>query len=216
MNLETLHRNLATTIDSSHLVKTKLPLCPQIELYLLAADYPQDRLDQAEMLSILESPAYWSFCWASGQVLAAYILAHPYEFNGQTVLDFGSGSGVVAIAAAMSGARQVIACDIDPMALDATRANAQLNQVNLDYLSDIAELDVIVDIVIAADVLYDRDNMSFLKSLPEMARSVVVADSRVKDIELRGYHLLDCCEATTIPDLNEYKEFNDVKIYRAD
>ena len=151
------------TIDSSRLVKTTLPLCPQIELYLIAADYPQGRLDQAEMLAILDSPAYWAFCWASGQVLAAYILAHPYEFKEQTILDFGCGSGVVAIAAAMSGARRVIACDIDPMALDAARTNAELNQVDIEYLANVDDLDVEIDTVIAADVLYDRDNMSFLK-----------------------------------------------------
>lgn len=203
------------TIDSSHLKKTTLPLCPQIELYLIAADYPQGRLDQAEMLAILDSPAYWAFCWASGQVLAAYILAHPYEFKEQAILDFGCGSGVVAIAAAMSGARRVIACDKDPMALDAARANAELNQVEIDYLANVDDLNVEIDTVIAADVLYDRANMSFLKSLPEIANNVVIADSRVKEVELHGYHLLDRQEATTIPDLDEYKEFNDVKIYRA-
>jgi predicted nicotinamide N-methyase len=215
VNFETINRNLAMTIDSLHLTKTTLPLCPQIELYLIAADYPQGRLDQAEMLAILDSPAYWAFCWASGQVLAAYILAHPYEFKEQTILDFGCGSGVVAIAAAMSGARRVIACDIDPMALDAARTNAELNQVEIDYLANVDDLNVEIDTVIAADVLYDRDNMSFLKLLPEIANNVVIADSRVKEVELHGYHLLDRQEATTIPDLDEYKEFNDVKIYRA-
>jgi predicted nicotinamide N-methyase len=216
VNLETINRNLAMTIDSSQLSKTTLPLCPQIELYLIAADYSQGRLDQSEMLAILDAPAYWAFCWASGQVLAAYILAHPYEFKNQSILDFGCGSGVAAIAAAMSGASRVIACDIDPMALDAARANAELNQITIDYLANVDDLDVPVDTVIAADVLYDRDNLSFLKSLPDLANNVVIADSRVKDMELHGYHLLDRQEATTIPDLDEYKEFNDVKIYRAD
>ena len=45
------------------------------------------------------------------------------------VLDYGCGSGILAIAAAMHGALQVDAVDIDPAAVDAARANAQANGV---------------------------------------------------------------------------------------
>lgn len=193
-----------------------MPLCPQISLYLLCADYPQRRLAQEEMLAILDSPAYWAFCWASGQVLAAYILTHPYEFRGKSVLDFGCGSGVVGIAAAMAGATHVMACDNDPMAIDAAKANAELNHITMSYVKDLACLDGNIDIVIAADVLYDRENLPLLDALPRIGEDVVVADSRIKDMELRGYHLIDTNETTTIPDLDEYQEFNQVKIYRAD
>lgn len=48
---------------------------------------------------------------------------------GTRVLDFGCGSGVLAIAAARLGAADVIAVDNDPQALDATHANAQANGV---------------------------------------------------------------------------------------
>ena len=217
MDPETLNNNLAEIIVSSRLEQTFLPLCPQISLYLLSADYPQGSLPQEEMLAILDSPAYWAFCWASGQVLATYILAHPYEFRGKSVLDFGCGSGVVGIAAALAGATRVIAGD---NAIDAAKANAELNNVSMDYLSDLARLDGNLygnmDIIIAADVLYDRDNLPLLDALPKIGKDVIVADSRIKDMELRGYHLIDTNEATTIPDLDEYQEFNQVKIYRAD
>ncbi len=49
--------------------------------------------------------------------------------SGRSVLDFGCGSGILAIAAARMGASRVVACDIDPRALDATRANARQNGV---------------------------------------------------------------------------------------
>ena len=46
-----------------------------------------------------------------------------------TVIDYGCGSGILAVAAAMLGARRVIAVDHDPQALLATRENAQRNGV---------------------------------------------------------------------------------------
>ena len=52
-----------------------------------------------------------------------------HDVRGQRVIDFGCGSGVLAIAAAKLGAREVIAVDIDPQALQATRDNATRNQV---------------------------------------------------------------------------------------
>ena len=167
------------------------------------------------MLAVLENPSYWAFCWASGQVLARYILDHSSEFCGKTVLDLGSGSGVVGIAAKLAGASEVICCDIDPMALDATAVNAHANHVSVTLLDDLADMARRVDIAIAADVLYDRENMPLLERMPVISDQVIVADSRVKNVEIHGYELVDRQEATTIPDLDEFEEFRDVKVYRA-
>lgn len=53
------------------------------------------------------------------------------------VLDYGCGSGILAIAAAKLGARQVVGVDVDEQAVTATRDNAAVNQVALDaYLPD--------------------------------------------------------------------------------
>jgi len=51
------------------------------------------------------------------------------DFTGRTVIDYGCGSGVLAVAAALKGAGQVHAIDHDPQALDATRDNAVRNGV---------------------------------------------------------------------------------------
>ena len=51
------------------------------------------------------------------------------DLEGRTVVDFGCGSGILAIAAALLGAKEVFATDIDPQALTATRDNAQRNGV---------------------------------------------------------------------------------------
>jgi ribosomal protein L11 methyltransferase len=48
------------------------------------------------------------------------------------VLDYGCGSGILAIGAALHGAREIDAVDIDPAAVEATRANAQANGVTLN------------------------------------------------------------------------------------
>lgn len=52
------------------------------------------------------------------------------DLQGKTILDYGSGSGVLAIAALLLGAKYAYACDIDPQALLATRENAKLNGVS--------------------------------------------------------------------------------------
>lgn len=56
-----------------------------------------------------------------------WIARHPQA--GLRVLDYGCGSGILAIAAALHGAREVDAVDIDPAAVQSTVANAQANRV---------------------------------------------------------------------------------------
>ena len=51
------------------------------------------------------------------------------QLKGARVMDFGSGSGILSVAALKLGAREVIAIDHDPQALEATRANAEKNDV---------------------------------------------------------------------------------------
>lgn len=53
--------------------------------------------------------------------------------GGETVLDYGCGSGILAIAAAKLGARTVIATDIDAVAIEVARGNAQENNVTVDF-----------------------------------------------------------------------------------
>ncbi len=214
-HFQALEQELRKTISQARLEATELPLCPEVKLYLLTANYPRGPLPHEEMLAILEQPAYWAFCWASGHVLARYLLQQPELVSGRTILDFGAGSGVVAIAAMLAGADRAIACDIDPAARLATAANAELNDVEVVLLDDIQHLAEPVDLLIAADVLYDRDNMPFLDDFMNSMPEVLVADSRIKDLHLRGYEILDQVTTTTIPDLDEQKEFNQVKVYRA-
>ncbi len=64
----------------------------------------------------------------------------PTEVDMQRVLDYGCGSGILAIGAALMGARQITAVDIDPAAVQSTIDNARANQVTLQAgLPDIAQ-----------------------------------------------------------------------------
>ncbi len=202
------------TLSQARIVPTPLPGCAGLQLYLLNADFPQEALSPEEMHAALNEPAYWIFCWASGLALARKIMQEPELVRGKTVLDFGAGSGVVAVAAALAGAKRAIACDIDPASLLASQANAELNGVSVELAGDFFGLAEEVDLIVAADVLYDRANHFFLDEFLKRAPEVWVADSRVKSLSWPGYERVGEVEAETLPDLNEFDEFRQVRFYR--
>jgi len=210
-----LEQELSQLLPAARLEETPLPGAAPIRLLLLNADYPQGELTTDELRQVMDNPLYWVFCWASGQVLAQYLLARPGLIAGRTVLDFGSGSGVVAIAAALAGAARVVACDIDPLALAATRCNAQLNGVELELAADYATVTGAIDLILVADVLYDCGNLPWLQRFAGRAGQVLVADSRVKSFDLPPYREVGRFSSCTLPDLDESPEFRDVRIYLA-
>jgi ribosomal protein L11 methyltransferase len=69
--------------------------------------------------------------------------------GGERVLDYGCGSGILAIAAAKLGAAQVDAVDLDPQALDTTQANALANEVALRAKLPDALAPALYDIVVS-------------------------------------------------------------------
>jgi predicted nicotinamide N-methyase len=208
-----LRKSLCRILPGAGLAVYPLPGAPRLRLLLLDGSYPQAELDQEAVRRVMDNPLYWVFCWASGQVLARFLLARPELVAGKRVLDFGCGSGVVAIAAALAGAREVIACDIDPLALAATRVNAALNRVSLTLADDFHAVAGQLDLIIVADVLYDRANLNWLSKFLARADQVLVADSRVKDFDFPPYRQVAREESHTLPDLDESAEFRDVRVY---
>ena len=69
--------------------------------------------------------------------------------GGERVVDYGCGSGILAIAAARLGAGAVYAIDIDPQALQSTRRNAAVNGVTLDIRATTGPLPERADVVVA-------------------------------------------------------------------
>ncbi len=207
-----LTANLRLSLPDGALIDTVLPQIP-LRLWLLDAAMLADRpLAPETAAKVMAEPAYWAFCWASGQALAARILAEPALVCGRRVLDFGAGSGVVAIAAALAGAAEVWACDTDAHARDAIRANAALNGVTVRILDDLAGAPV-VDLLLAADVLYDADNYPLVESFAHRADAVLLADSRVRSLPVSGYQPLGEAQSCTWPDLGEPAQFNGVNFY---
>ena len=202
-------------LPDAYLSKQSLPQCTDIKLWLVDPTPMQRRFSQDEILAIQAYPAYWAFCWASGQVLARYILDNPELVRNKRVMDFGAGSGVVAIACAMAGAKQVIACDIDPDALLSCQENAALNNVDYELHGDLFEFDQELDLLIAADVLYDKANLPLLNIFLEKAPEVLVADSRVKNFDFPPYQAIGRIDSFTVPDLDELDEFRLVNLYSA-
>lgn len=133
------------------------PHVPEISLHLASEAHELWLKTEEELEAIGLPPPFWAFAWAGGQGLARYILDHPEMVRGKRVLDFASGSGLVGIAAAMAGALEVTAADIDPWTESAIRLNAEANGVFLGFTgADLIGRVVDADIVLAGDVFYDR------------------------------------------------------------
>lgn len=117
----------------SQFIRANLPLvpAPSVPEILLHTARPESGLWRlAELDEAFDAP-YWAYAWGGGLALARHVLDHPETVAGRVVLDLGAGSGIVAIAAAKSGAKSVIAADIDRYAIIATGLNAAANGVTI-------------------------------------------------------------------------------------
>lgn len=210
-----LNTCIQNMLPDAGLRQQTLPQCHEIKLWLVDPKPMQRPFSQDEILSIQNYPAYWAFCWASGQVLARHILDNPEIVRNKRVMDFGAGSGVVAIACVMAGAKHVIACDIDPDALLSCAENAKLNAVEFELHGDLFEFNQDIDLLIAADVLYDKANLPLLDLFLKKSPHVLVADSRVKNFNFPPYQAIGHIDSFTVPDLDELDEFRLVNLYKA-
>lgn len=135
-----------------------VPHTPEILLHVADEATELWQRTEEELGKIGLPPPFWAFAWAGGQALARYILDHPETVRGKHVLDFASGSGLVAIAAMKAGAAQVTACDIDGFAIAAIALNAEANGVTvMPVQTDLIGQDEAWDTVLAGDICYERD-----------------------------------------------------------
>jgi predicted nicotinamide N-methyase len=207
--------NLQRTLPMARIEVQPLPRCPDIRLGLINPDFSTAPLPPEVMRDVIARPAYWALCWGSGLGLARLLYQNPQWVRGRRVLDLGSGSGIVAIAAARNGARDVIACDNDPDALTATACNAAMNGVTLTLIDALDELSTGCDLVLMADVLYDASNLPLLQRAARVAANVMVADSRVTTIPAPGFRQIAELSALTFPNLGEFDEFGTVRVWVA-
>ncbi len=163
-------------------------------------------------------PPYWAFAWPGGQALARYILDRRSEFAGKCVLDFGSGSGLVAIAAALAGAAPVIGAEIDPGALIAMEINAAANGVFVEPL----EYDVIGSsgrwqIICAGDICYERplaeQAIAWLRRLAAEGTEVLIGDPGRSYLPAFGMIRLATYEIPTSREVED-RDVRQTSVYR--
>jgi predicted nicotinamide N-methyase len=144
------------TVDVKSFIRQNLPLTavpfvPEIRLHTA---HPGSGLRRLEG----DAAPYWAYPWAGGTALARYIFDHPQTVSGCRVLDLGAGSGLGAIAAAKTGARDVLAAEIDRNALAALELNLAANTVS----ATVIDQDILggeappVDLVLVGDLFYER------------------------------------------------------------
>lgn len=158
MTLANLNRQLAQAIAHTQLQLTCLN---GVRLYLIQTQgLSEIKLSPSAINRLWQKMPYWAFAWASGRALAEFIQSNPKAVKNKSVLELGIGSGLVAISAAMAGAKRVYIQDLDPLAHQAAHLNAALNQQTLHDWQHQS-----VDLLLASDLLYDINSHHSLQTL---------------------------------------------------
>ena len=170
-----------TAFIRAHTRLMPVPHAPEISLHVAqeATELWQKTEDELAVIGL--PPPFWAFAWAGGQALARYLLDNPKLVSGRRVLDFASGSGLVAIAAAKAGAGSVEACDIDAFAAAAIGLNAKANGATVAArLADLVGQDEGWEVICAGDVCYERAMaeavIGWLEGLSRRGATVLIGD----------------------------------------
>lgn len=209
---ELLQRAIAASLPAFPLALQTLPGDTGLRLWLLDPEAGKTRLASDAARRVAAAPPYWSLCWAAGLTVANYIHRHPERVRGCSVIDFGAGSGVVALAAARAGARRVVAVDQDPLALEACRANAAANGVEIECAPGLEALEGRFDLLTATDIFYESANINLLPLFEARAARLLLGDARRKDLGSFGFRQLATVQGTTVPAFGD-PQFERVEVY---
>jgi predicted nicotinamide N-methyase len=187
---------------------TPVALTPEIRL-----DLAKDSHGIFQAAERLKRPGerfqpYWSFAWPGGQAMARYLLDHPDEVRGRSVIDIGAGSGITAIAAALAGASSVLAVDVDPLSEIAIRRNADTNGVTISTTTvDMLGTVPGHDLILIADLLYEPELQTrvaaFLAGVAANGSRVLMADRTTGQRPPAAFTLLKEYAAPLTPELQE-------------
>ena len=192
------------------------PLVPEIRLHLATEVVPLWRKTEEELAADGVPPPYWAFAWAGGQALARYVLDHAQDVRGRSVLDFGSGSGIVGIAAALAGA-QVLAADIDEFAGAAIALNAKANGASLTVTrDDVIGRDDAWDIILVGDMCYERPLaerlLAWLTTRKQNGASILLGDPGRNYFPKSGVEKLATFNVQTTRELED-REIRETSVY---
>jgi len=194
------------------------PLVPEISLHLATEVIPLWRSTEEELAAQGVPPPYWAFAWAGGQALARYVIDNPEIVSNQSVLDFGSGSGLVAIAAMKAGARVAQACDLDEFAGAAIALNARANDVPIE----VERRDLIGehrrwDTILVGDMCYERPLaerlLAWLHDLGRAGCAVYLGDPGRSYFPKTGVERLATYSVRTTRELEDM-EIRETSVYR--
>ena len=194
------------------------PLVPEIRLHLATEVVPLWRKTEEQLEAEGVPPPYWAFAWAGGQALARYILDNPEIVRGGAVLDFGSGSGLVAIAAMKAGAGSAIAADVDAFALAAIALNADTNGVAVETTADdLIGSDSRWDVILCGDMCYERPLaerlLTWLRQRASGSTRVLLGDPGRSYFPKSGVDRLATYHVQTTRDLED-REIRETSVYR--
>jgi len=195
-----------------------LPLVPEVKLHLATEVVPLWRKTEEELGTMGVPPPYWAFAWAGGQALARYVLDNPETAGGRRVLDFGSGSGLVAIAAKMAGAAAVLAADIDRFACAAIAMNAQANGIVIDTASEgVIGSDGAWDTILCGDMCYERPLaerlLAWLSERAAQGSAILLGDPGRSYFPKSGVERLATYRVQTTRELED-REIRETGVYR--
>lgn len=159
------------------------PHTPELQLHLADEVTPIWRMTEEALSEIGLPPPFWAFAWAGGQALARYVLDNPQVVAGKAVVDFASGSGLVAIAARRAGAARVLAADIDVFCDAALELNAAANAVAVEFTGE----DLLdapppswAAVILAGDICYEKPLadrvMAWLAAARAAGATVLIGD----------------------------------------
>jgi predicted nicotinamide N-methyase len=194
------------------------PLVPEVRLYLATEVVPLWRKTEEELEKEGVPPPYWAFAWAGGQALARYVLDNSDTVRGRSVLDFGSGSGLVAIAAAKAGASQVLAADIDAFAAAAIALNAETNDARVAVTTDdVIGRDGAWQTILVGDMCYERPLaerlLAWLQDRKRAGALVLLGDPGRTYFPKSGVEKLATYKVQTTRDLED-REIRETSVYR--
>ncbi len=173
--------HLAALVRSRTRLQTP-PLVPELRLHLAEDITAAWQHVEAELGRGALDPPYWAFAWVGGQALARYLLDTPEVVRGRRVLDLATGSGLLALAARLAGATDVLAVDTDPLAVAAVAENAAANGLAVRARCvDLTGGPVPdADVLLAGDVCYDREMtdlvLPFLRRAAAAGLEVLLGD----------------------------------------
>jgi predicted nicotinamide N-methyase len=210
--------NESSAFVCANTVLTAPSLVPEVRLHLATEILPLWTKTETEFEKSGLPPPYWAFAWAGGQALARYVLDNEDTVRGRTVLDFGAGSGLVAIAAVRAGARTVTAADIDACAAAAIALNAATNNATVEIVTDnVLDAPCRWQTVLVGDMCYERPLAeALLLWLTEAARegtTVLLGDPGRSYFPKTGVEPVARYEVKTLRELED-RDIRATAVYR--